>query len=65
MPGLLYADDLVLYGELEEDLKGVVGYFVEVYWRNGLKVSVDKRKVMVLGWKEGLECEIHLDGLGL
>ena len=27
---LLYADDLVLCGKLEEDLKGMAGHFVEV-----------------------------------
>ena len=30
MPGILYADDLVLWGELEEDLKAIVERFVEV-----------------------------------
>ena len=38
----LYADDLVLYGESEEDLRAVVGCFVEVCRRRGLKVNVDK-----------------------
>ena len=28
LPGLLYADDLVLCGELEEDLRAMVGRFV-------------------------------------
>ena len=31
LPGLLYADDLVLYGESEEDLRAMVGRFVEVW----------------------------------
>ena len=30
LPGLLYADDLVLYGESEEDLRAMVGSFVGV-----------------------------------
>ena len=30
MPGLLCTDYLVLYGETEEDLKVMVGLFVEV-----------------------------------
>ena len=30
LPGLLYADDLVLYGDSEEDLRAMVGCFVEV-----------------------------------
>ena len=49
MPGLLYADDLVLCGELEEDLRTMGGRFVEVFRRRGLKVNAGKRKVMMLG----------------
>ena len=37
LPGFLYADDLVLWGESEEDLRGMVGWFVEVC-RRELKV---------------------------
>ena len=37
---LLYADDLVLCAESEEDLRAIVGRFVEVYRRRGLKVNV-------------------------
>ena len=48
MPGLLYADDLVLYGESEEDLRATVGRFIEVC----------RRRVMLLGREEGLECEV-------
>ena len=55
LPGLLYADDLVLYGELEEDLRVVVRCFVGVCRGRGLKVNAGKRKVMVLGGEEGLE----------
>ena len=29
-PGLFYADDLVLYGKSEIELRAVVGHFVEV-----------------------------------
>ena len=47
MPGLLYADDLVLCGESEEDLRVMVGRFVEVYRRIGLKINAGKSKVMV------------------
>ena len=39
MPGLLYADDLVLCAESEDDLRVMVGRFAEVYIRRGLKVS--------------------------
>ena len=35
---VLYADDLVLCGESEEELRGMVGRFVEVC-RRGLKVN--------------------------
>ena len=31
MPGLLYADDLILCGESEEDLRAMMGHFVKVY----------------------------------
>ena len=61
MPGLLYADDLVLCGESEEDLRAMVGHFVEVCRRRGLKVNAGKSKVMVLGGEEGLECEVCVD----
>ena len=30
LPGLLYADDLVLCGESEEELRAMVGCFVDV-----------------------------------
>ena len=36
----------------------MVGCFVEVYRRRGLKVNADKSKVMVLGGEEELECEV-------
>ena len=54
--GLLYADDLVLCGELEEDLKRM---------RRGLKFNVDKTKVMVLNGEDGLECKAHTDWIYL
>ena len=37
MPGLLYADDLVLCGESEEDLKVIVGHSVQVCKKRSLK----------------------------
>ena len=49
LPGLFYADDLVLCGELEEDLRALVGHFAEMCRRRGLKVNAVKSKVMVLG----------------
>ena len=57
LPGLLYADDLALCGESEEDLRAIVGRFVEVC-RRSLKVNAGTSKVMMLGGEEGLECEI-------
>ena len=60
---IFYADDLVLYGESEEDLRVLVGRFTEVCRRRRLKVNVGKGKVMVLNREEGLECELHVDGI--
>ena len=57
LPGLLYADGLVLCGESKEDLRVMVGWFAEVC-RRGLKVNVGNSKVMILNGEEGLECEV-------
>ena len=43
----MYADELVLCGESEEDLRAMLGRFVEVY-RRGQKVNVGKSKVVVM-----------------
>ena len=64
LPGLLYADDLVLCGEPEKELRVMVGWFAEVC-RRGLKANAGKNKVMVLNREEGLECEIHVDAICL
>ena len=48
MPGLLYVDDLVLYGE--EDLKVMMGGFAEVCKRRGSEVNADKSKVEGRYW---------------
>ena len=61
LPGLLYADDLVLCSESEEDLRVMAGWFAEVCRRRGFKVNAGKIKVMVLNG-EALECEVHVDG---
>ena len=58
LPGLLYVDDLVLCTELEEDLRVMVGCFVEVCRRRVLKVNAGKSKVMVLGGEEGLDADV-------
>ena len=60
----MYADDLVLCGE-SEDLRTLTGCFVEMCKRRGLKVNAVKGKVMVLTGKEGLECEVCVDGMQL
>ena len=65
MSGLLYADDLVFCGELEEEMRAMVRCFVEVCKRRGLKVKAGKSKVMVLGREEGMECEVHIDRICL
>ena len=63
MPGLLYADDLVLCDLSEEHLRAMVGCFGEVY-RRCLKVNVSKSKVMVLNGEEGLEYEVCVYAIG-
>ena len=62
LPGLLYADDLVLCCESEEDLRAMVGRFAEVCRRRGLKGNAGKSKGMIPNREEGLECEVHVDG---
>ena len=65
LSGLLYADDLVLFGDSEEDLRVMVRRFVEVCRRRGLKANTGKNKVMVLGGEERLECKVCIDGIRL
>ena len=43
----------------------IVGRFAEVCRRRGVKVNGGKSKVMVLNGEEGLECEVHVDGIRL
>ena len=43
----------------------MVEWFAEVCRRRGLKVNAGKSKVMVLNGKEGLECEVYVDGICL
>ena len=43
----------------------MVRQFAEVCRRIGLKVNAGKSKVMVLNGAEGLQCEIHVDGIRL
>ena len=65
LPGLLYADNLVLCDESEEDLRAMLGWFVEMCRKRSLKVSAGKSKVIVMNGEEGLECEVHVDGIRL
>ena len=43
----------------------MLGRFVEMCRRRGLKVNAGKSKVMVMNGEEGLECEVHEDGICL
>ena len=65
LPGLLYADDLFFCGESEENLRVMVGQFIQVCRRRGLKVNAGKSKVMVLNGEEGLECKVRVDEIYL
>ena len=65
MPGFLYADDLVLSGKSEEDLKAMVGRFIEVCKRKGVKGYAGKSKVMLLGGEEGLDYEVCVNRIRL
>ena len=47
LSGLLYADHLVLSGELVEDPRAMVQWFAELCRRRELKVNAEKSKVMV------------------
>ena len=43
----------------------MVEWFAEVCRRRGLKVNATKSKVMVLNGEEGLEYDVHVDGIRL
>ena len=51
--------------ELEEDLRAMVEYFVEVCFRRVLKENAGKSKVIVLGGEEGLEYAVRVVGIRL
>ena len=42
-----------------------MGRFFEVCKRRGLKINTGKRRVMVQNGEEGLECQVHVDGIHL
>ena len=48
LPDLLYAEDLVQCGESEEGLRAMMGQFVEVCRRGGLKVNAGKSKAVAM-----------------
>ena len=63
--GPLYADDLELCDESEEDSRAMVGCFVEACRKRFLKDNTGKSKVMVLGGEERLEYEFCVDRIRL
>ena len=48
----MYVDDFVLCGESEEYLRVMVGRFVEVRKRRGLKLNAGKTMVMILNGEQ-------------
>ena len=58
----VYADELVLCGDSEKDLRAIVGRFILACRRRGLKVNAGKSKAMLLGGEEGLECKVCING---
>ena len=60
LPGLLYANNLVLRDDTEGKIKMIVGRYVFVFRRRGLKVNADKNKVIVSGGEEGFGCYIRV-----
>ena len=61
----MYTDGLVLCGDSEKDLRAMVGWFVEMCRKRGLKVNAGKSKVMVMNGEEGLEFVVHVHGVHL
>ena len=61
LKSLLYAEDLVLCDELEEDLTAMLGRFVELCRKRGLKVNAGKSNMLILGGEEKLKCEVCVD----
>ena len=48
----------------EEDLRAMVGRFVEVY-RRDLEANADRSNLTALNGEERLECEVRVDGVRL
>ena len=53
MPGLSYADDLILCGESSEDLRMMEGQFTEACRRRGLKDNAGKSNGDGIEWRGG------------
>ena len=47
----------------KEDLRAMIGRFIEMCRRRRLKVNTGKSKVMVMNGEEGLKCKVHVDGV--
>ena len=56
---------MIICGELDEDLRGMLRLFAEVCRRRGMKVNGGKSKGMILNGEEGLECEVPVHGIRL
>ena len=52
MKQLLYADDLVLMGEIMEELRGNFDEWREAFESKGMRVNLEKTKLMVSGMEE-------------
>ena len=48
-----------------KNLRAMVERLAEVCRRRGLKVNGGRSKVMVMNGEDGLECEVHVDGVRL
>ena len=59
------ADDLVLCGETEDDMRLMIGQFAKVCRGRRMKVNAGESKVLVLNGGLGLECEVHVAGVPL
>ena len=56
----MYADDLALCGESEEDLSAMMEVLLRCVKKKVLKFNASRSKVMVLGGEEGLEFEVEV-----
>ena len=64
LPGLLYADDLVIFGVFfckpEQDMKVMMERFVGVCRRIDMKTNANKSKVMSARWRGEIGGRIHV-----